>query len=224
MRVTTGLKKLDSMLAGGFPEKSVILLSGGPGTGKTLLGLKFMLEGSKKGEKCCYITLNENKEELIKACESVKSLNSVKKYMGKNLAIEYIPMAQSNLSMKRFIDIISSYPKIDRIVIDNVNKLLMFSESKKSYRAYFIELINSLKNAKSSLLLCETDSDEKLDSSGHESFECDGVMQLIFLELEEKPMRALVVHKMRYTNFDAKLPHELLIDNKYIRLTETKVI
>lgn len=224
MRVTTGLKRLDKIISGGFPEKSVVLLSGGPGTGKTLLSLKFILDGAKKGEKCCYITLNESKEELIRACESVKSLLEVKKYLGKNLAIEHIPMGQSNVSMKRFIDIVVNYPKIDRIVIDNVNKLLMFSESKKSYRAYFIELISSLKNTGSSLLLCETESDEKLDSSGNESFECDGVVQLIFLELEEKPMRALIVHKMRYTNFDAKLPHELIIDNKDIRLTQTRII
>lgn len=224
MKVTTGLRKLDRLISGGFPENSVILLSGGPGTGKTLMGLKFILEGARKRERCCYITLNEDRAEILRACESVKSLNGMKKYLGKNLAIEHISMAQSNVSMKRFTEIVSNYPKIDRIVIDNVNKLLMFSESKKSYRAYLIELIGSLKNTRSSLLLCETESDDKLDSSAHESFECDGVVQLIFTELEEKPRRALIVHKMRYTNFDAKLPHELKIDNKDIRLTETKII
>ena len=224
MRVSTGLKKLDSLLSGGFPANSVILLSGGPGTGKTLLGLKFLLEGAKKGEKCCYITLNESKEELLRACGSVKSLDSAKKYEGKNLAIESIPMGQSNLGMKRFVDIISNYPKIDRIVIDNVNKLLMFSDNEKSYRAYLIELIKSLKSASSSLLICETDDDDRLDSGGNESFECDGVIQLLFLDLEEKPMRSLVVHKMRYTSFDAKVPHELKMNNDDIVLTETKAI
>ncbi|VVB59562.1 Circadian clock protein kinase KaiC [uncultured archaeon] len=224
MSVTTGLKKLDSILSGGYPENSVILLSGGPGTGKTLLALKFLLEGAKAGEKCCYITLCESTEELIKAAESVKSLNEVKKYLGKNLAIEPIYMSQSNISMKRFVDILSNYPKIDRIVIDDVNKLLMFSENEKAYRAYLVEIINSLKRTKSSLLLCETKSDEILDSGGDESFECDGIVQLVFLDLEEKPMRALIVHKMRYTNFDAKVPHELKIDNMDIKLTETKVI
>jgi len=224
MRVTTGIKKLDAVLSGGFPENSVVLLSGGPGTGKTLLGLKFLLEGAKKGEKCCYITLNEGREELMKACQSIKSLQDVKKHLGKNLAIEHIAMGQSNVTMKRFMDIISNYPKTDRIVIDNVNKLLMFSENKKSYRAYLIELVATLKSTKSSLLLCETENDDSLDSGGQESFECDGVLQLIFLELEEKPKRAIIAHKMRYTKFDAKVPHEVLIDENDIRLTETKII
>ncbi|MBU4246534.1 AAA family ATPase [archaeon] len=224
MRVATGLKKLDAMLSGGFPENSVILLSGGPGTGKTLVALRFLLEGARLGEKCCYVSLCEKREELLKAAESVKSLSDAKKYLDKNLAIEYIMMGQSNIGMKRFVEIMANYPKIDRIVIDDVNKLLMFSENEKSYRAYLIELINSLKYAKSSLLLCETRDSDALDAGGDESFECDGIIQLTFLDLEEKPMRALIVHKMRYTNFDAKVPHELKIDNNDIRLTETKVI
>lgn len=224
MRVATGLKKLDSILSGGFPENSVVLLSGGPGTGKTLLALKFLLEGAKNGERCCYITLCETREELVKAAESVKSLTDIKKYLGKNLAIEQIYMSQSNIGMKRFVEIVSNYPKIDRIVIDDVNKLLMFSDNEKSYRAYLVELVSNLKSAKASLLLCETKKDEYMDSGNNESFECDGIVQIVFLDLEEKPMRALIVHKMRYTNFDAKVPHELKIDNNDVRLTETKVI
>lgn len=224
MKVATGLKKLDSLLGGGFPENSTVLLSGGPGTGKTLLSLKFLLEGAKKGEKCCYISLCESSDELMKAAEAVKSLGEIKKYLGKNLAIEYIVMGRNNIGMKRFLEILSNYPYIDRLVVDDVNKLLMFSENEKAYRTYFVDMIRSLKSAKSSLLLCETKSDTQLDSGGNESFECDGVVQLVFLDLEEKPMRALIVHKMRYTAFDPKVPHELKIDSADIRLTETKVI
>jgi len=224
MKVSTGLRKLDGMIGGGFPRNSVVLLSGGPGTGKTLVSLKFLLDGARKKEKCCFITLNENRDELLRACDSVKSLNDVKKYIDKNLAIEHIPMGQSNVTMKRFIDIIANYPDVDRIVIDNVNKLLMFSEDKKAYRAYLVELIRTLKKTQSSLLVCETSNDDNLDSGGDEAFECDGVVQLIFMDLEEKPMRALIVHKLRYTNFDPKLPHELKINNEDIKMTQTKII
>lgn len=223
MRVTTGLKKLDSLLSGGLPENAVTLLSGGPGSGKTLVALKYIMEGAAKGEKCCFVTLNETKEEVIKACESVKCLADVNKYLGKNLAIEHVPMGQSNVTMKRFVEILSNYPSLDRVAIDNVNKLLLFSDDKKSYRAYLIEMIRSLKAMRSSLLICETDNGG-LDSGGHESFECDGVIQLLFLDLEEKPMRALIVHKMRCTQFDPKVPHELVISSSDIKLTETKVI
>ena len=89
-RITTGIKTLDSIIDGGFPENSTILISGSPGSGKTLFSLNFLLEGARKNERCCYISLSETKDELIKACEGIKQLNEVKKHLGKTLAIEHI--------------------------------------------------------------------------------------------------------------------------------------
>ena len=125
--------------------------------------------------------------------------------------------------MKKFIDIIASYPKIDRLVIDNVNKLLIFAESERVYRLHLSELVKHLKPMGCTLLLCETRG-ENIDTGNGESFECDGVLHLSFIELEEKPMRTLTVHKMRYANFDPKIPHEFVINEKDLKLTETKVI
>jgi hypothetical protein len=45
-----------------------------------------------------------------------------------------------------------------------------------------------------------------------------------FLDLEEKPMRTLTIHKMRYANFDPKIPHEFIIDDRDLRVTDTKII
>lgn len=221
-KVTTGLTKLDKLLGGGFPAKTTILVSGGPGTGKTLLGLKFLIEGASKGEKCCYVSLNEDREELLRACKNIKTLKNAENHLNKNLAIEHIPLGE-NITMKKFIEIIASYPKIDRLVIDNVNKLLIFAESKRSYRLHLSELVKHLKNMGCTLLLCET-TEDKIDTGNGESFECDGVVHLSFLELEEKPMRILNVHKLRYTSFEPKIPHELVIDDRDLRLTETKII
>jgi circadian clock protein KaiC len=222
-KITTGLPRLDKMIGGGFPEKTSVLLSGGPGTGKTLFGLNFLLEGARKGEKCCYVSLNETSEELVRACKCIASLKDAEKFLGKNLAIEYIALGESNMTLKRFITLLSEYPKIDRIVVDNANKMFMFSDSKKSYRIHFSEMLKYLKSVGSSLIVCETEGDG-MDSGSGEAFECDGVINLSFMELEEKPMRSLTVHKLRYSSFDAKVPHEIVIDQAGIRLGETKVI
>jgi circadian clock protein KaiC len=216
------MSKLDKMLRGGFPRNTSILLSGGPGSGKTLLALKFLMDGISKGEKCCYVSLNENKEELLRACRGVNTLSNAEKHIGKNLAIEHIPLGE-NITMKKFIDIIASYPRIDRLAIDNVNKLLIFAESKRAYRIHLSELVKQLRTMGCTLLLCETKED-KIDTDNGESFECDGILHLSFLELEEKPMRTLSVHKMRYTPFDPKIPHEFIIDCKDLKLGTTKVI
>jgi len=222
MAVTTGIKRLDKLLGGGLPHKTTVLVSGGPGSGKTLFALKFLMEGVAKKEKCCYVSLNENKEEILRACKGIESLSAAEKHIDKNLAIEHIPLGE-NITMRKFIDIIASYPKIDRLVIDNVNKLLIFAGNDRTYRIHLSELVNSLKSMGSTLLLCETRGDA-IDTGNGESFECDGVMSISFLELEEKPMRILTIHKMRYAKFDPKIPHELVIDDRDLTLTETKVI
>lgn len=222
MVVTTGIKKLDRLLGGGFPSSTAILVSGGPGSGKTLFALKFLMDGLRKKERCCYVSLNETREELLRACKGIRTLNTAEKHIGNNFAIEHIPLGE-NITMKKFIDIIASYPKIDRLVIDNVNKLLIFAESERAYRLHLSELVKHLKPMGCTLLICETRG-EHIDTGNGESFECDGVLNLSFLELEEKPMRTLAIHKMRYANFDPKIPHEFVINDKDLKLSGTKVI
>ena len=64
-RVSTGIEGLDFILKGGLPKNRLYLLQGNPGTGKTTMGLQFLLEGEANGETGLYITLSESKDELI---------------------------------------------------------------------------------------------------------------------------------------------------------------
>jgi circadian clock protein KaiC len=222
MKVSTGLKGLDKLLRGGLPDKTVTLVSGGPGTGKTLISLNFLLEGARKKERCCYVSLSESREELVRACKEIDALSDIEKYMGKNLAIENIQLGE-NITLKRFIEIIASYPKIDRLVIDNVNKLLIFAENARTYRLNLSELVKHLRNRGCSLILCETKGDE-IDSENNEAFECDGVIHLSFLELEEKPMRTITIHKLRYSSFEPRIPRGLIIDKKGLSLDNVNIV
>ncbi len=58
--ITTGLTGLDKLMGGGFPKGTAVLLSGGPGAGKTLFGLNFLVDGAEKGEKCYYLSISES--------------------------------------------------------------------------------------------------------------------------------------------------------------------
>jgi len=222
-RISTGLSGLDKLLGGGFPEKTAILVSGGPGTGKTLIGLNFLLAGAANGERCCYVSLNENKNELIRACNGIKTLKKIDEYAGKNLAIESITMGK-RMTVEHFTRIFTSYPKVDRLVIDNLNKLLIYADSKNEYRIRLSELTSYLKGKiNCTLLICET-QDERIDTGNSEAFEADGVVHLSFLEFEEKPKRTLEVSKLRYTSFEPRIPHELVIDSQGLRLTKTRIL
>ena len=69
-RVVTGIGGLDNLLRGGFPRGSVTLVSGTPGTGKTIVCFQYIEAGIKNGEKCLYLTSDEPVKNLL--CDANK--------------------------------------------------------------------------------------------------------------------------------------------------------
>jgi circadian clock protein KaiC len=63
-KARTGVPGLDEVLGGGLTAGHVFLLEGNPGTGKTTIALRFLLEGAAAGEQCLYVTLSETEKEL----------------------------------------------------------------------------------------------------------------------------------------------------------------
>ncbi len=64
VRVRTGIKGLDEVLNGGIPAGALTLLSGGPGTGKTMLGLEFLVRGAEQGHPGIMLTFEEREADL----------------------------------------------------------------------------------------------------------------------------------------------------------------
>ena len=63
-RASTGIAGLDNVLNGGLPSGHLYVFEGEPGTGKTTLGLHFLLAGVEAGESGLYVTLSETAQEL----------------------------------------------------------------------------------------------------------------------------------------------------------------
>ena len=63
-RASSGLASLDEILGGGFVKGRLHLVEGRPGTGKTTLGMQFVLAGRDQNEKVLYVSMSETRDEL----------------------------------------------------------------------------------------------------------------------------------------------------------------
>ncbi|WP_225414597.1 ATPase domain-containing protein [Stigmatella hybrida] len=66
-----GITGLDTMLAGGLPMGSTTILLGPPGSGKTLLGLNFLAEGARKGDRSHYFAFYDAPRRMLNQAASV---------------------------------------------------------------------------------------------------------------------------------------------------------
>lgn len=196
IRLNTGVPGLDEILKGGIREKSAVLVSGGPGTGKTILAMQFLLEGAKKGEAGLYILYDTEKEELLEYAEAL-GIN-FRKYMEKHIFVVKQPlMVQKMPSLAIPLQLLRD-KKIKRVVLDS---LTMFSyvhvTEDKSYRA---EIVNFLERMNDVTLIATSEASgsyfEQI-SYKPEDFLFDGIIFLAKIRQEASFERVLHVAKMR---------------------------
>jgi circadian clock protein KaiC len=70
-RMPFGVARLDEMMGGGAPSGSATALVGAPGTGKTLLGLSFLAEGARRGQRGTYFGFYEPPPRLLEKAAAV---------------------------------------------------------------------------------------------------------------------------------------------------------
>ena len=70
-KVPTGIEGFDEVTGGGLPQGRPTLICGGPGCGKTLFGLEFLIRGAAQGERGVFVTFEETEEDLVKNVRSL---------------------------------------------------------------------------------------------------------------------------------------------------------
>lgn len=118
-KVKTGVPGLDEIFRGGVNKGSSVLVTGSPGTGKTLLVLQFIHAGARLGEPGLYITCEEP-IELIKSYAKGIGLD-LEEHEKKGL-ITFIkqPVTLKKIaSIARPLEVIRK-KKIKRVVLDSL--------------------------------------------------------------------------------------------------------
>lgn len=204
-RVKTGIPGLDELIEGGFPKGFVILLTGGPGTGKTIFGIHYIYAGALLGENGLFISLEEDPKQIIK---NTKRFGwDLEGEIAKNrMAIVKLELYDF-AKLKALIEENIFKIKAKRIVIDPATLLGMFFEKPIEIRKNLIELTRQLKKTgTTSIITCEIpEGSDSISPFGVEEFVTDGVIVLKRIKEGNIYTRILSVLKMRGTNHSTKL-------------------
>ncbi len=124
-RLGTGVPGLDELCGGGLIERSVTLVSGSAGIGKTTLGMQFVFEGAKQQEPSLYIALEEGPDQVLKTAEGLGL--SMQGPVDAGL-LEVIYLSRQHVRTSQLLAILDDKirtQKTRRLVLDSVNRLSM---------------------------------------------------------------------------------------------------
>ncbi|MCX2818505.1 circadian regulator CirA [Haladaptatus sp. F3-133] len=201
-RIKTGIDGLDSILNGGLRRNSTVLVSGNPGTGKSILGAQYLDHGVREhGEGGVYLTFEETQEDVIEAAESI-GMEEWREHVENDDIIVYDKMdlleeTDFSQSLVRILDDIDS-DSYSRLVMDSLTMFQMFFESEQEKRTYLLKLIDILKhNGFTSLLVQESQETFPDRDIGLEEFLTDGNIYLAQTPTKSGTNRYIWVAKMR---------------------------
>jgi KaiC/GvpD/RAD55 family RecA-like ATPase len=208
------------MLAGGLPRGQIVLVSGGPGTGKSTFAMQFLYNGVEQyGERGIFFSLEERPEDLIRnfsrygwnmdkveilSIVPTGSLSSQDLRKGRFTFKTREGFREGTFSMDLVRELIKSKVKetgATRMVLDSVSALALHLEDRFTLRQEILATVHMLKElGVTSMITTETPEGEHgLSRFGVEEFVAEGVISIYNIKLGSKRIRGLEIVKMRGT-------------------------
>lgn len=225
--VSTGIDGIDDLIKG-YPRGRTILISGCPGSGKTIMALQFTHSCLEKGEGVVYVATEERTEDLkdqaqtfgwsLEEYEESGKLKVIPQWRERVTETKYDYSNRKRLSRLPLV-LKELHPDESNIIIDNIGVYAMGMELHEFREALDLIAYELEKRKATTLLICDDAVGENFHTVAmHSAF---GAIRLLkrdnpFTDVRE---RAMEIVKMRHT----KVPIDFLtfqITNGGIRIVK----
>jgi circadian clock protein KaiC len=120
----SGVSGLDELLGGGLRQRSVTLLSGAAGIGKTTAACQFIMGGAKSKERGLYVALEEGPAQIVAAAEEL-GLPFARAVQRRR--VEVMSLSREHVRANQFVSILADKIRANgatRVVLDGVGQIV----------------------------------------------------------------------------------------------------
>ena len=205
----TGIKGFDEITEGGLPKNRTTLISGSAGSGKTLLGIDFLINGAiHHNQPGVFMSFEETEDELYKDVASLnldlRGLVSQKKILLEYVILERRDIQESDFNLEGLL--IRLEHAIDsigakRVVLDSIESLFAGLTDAGILRLEIKRLFRWLKEKQvTAIITGEPGQDGAYTRHGLEEYISDCIISLDNRVTEQISIRRIRVIKYRGSN------------------------
>jgi circadian clock protein KaiC len=222
-KMTTGCRRLDEILDGGYRRASCVLLAGLPGTGKTLLCSTFVAVACGRGERVLYVSFEESEDALV---ENVRSAGIVLRPHLESGHLRILARFPEAMGVEEhFLHTLEAIDELApaHVVVDAISACERMGGKQAAFE-YLMRLLNACKERGITILMVnQTASDDLAEISGNGiSSLVDTVIGLAYKVNAGEITRLLHVLKSRGSRHSNQ-QHEYVITDAGIDLREVYV-
>lgn len=215
-KLKTGIPGLDEIIDGGIPPKSLVLLTGTAGTGKTILSSQFVYNGLKDfNHSAVYVSFEEPLESIKDNCLSFGWDFSEYEKKEKVVFVRYDPFHVEDIY--ELIETNVKKLNAQRVVIDSISALGLYVRDAPEIRRMIFNISFLLRKLNCTTILISEilPNQEALSRFGVEEFVTDGVLVLNYNRVGSQYARSITIWKMRNSMHSNKI-HPYRITDKGI--------
>jgi circadian clock protein KaiC len=202
----TGIHGLDDVTDGGLPTGRPTLVCGGPGCGKTLLGMEFLVKGATLyKENGVFMTFEEKADELAANVASL-GFDLAKLQKEKKLHIDYVHIDRAEIEETGEYDLSGLFVRLEhaiksinakRVVLDTIENLFASLTNEGILRAELRRLFQWLKEINVTAIVTGEKGEGTLTRHGLEEYVSDCVILLDHRVINQITTRRLRIVKYR---------------------------